>query len=326
MVDPDPAASATADDLGVRWFAALDALLASDPLPDGAIIATPNALHREHAERCIAAGVPILVEKPIATSVTDGLAIAEAAAGAGVPLLVGHHRRHSPIITAARDVIRSGALGEVVAASTTTLFAKPAEYFEAAAWRREPGGGPILINLIHDVDALRHLIGEIVDVQALASSHVRNRPVEETVAVNLRFASGALGSLLLSDAAASPLSWELTAGEDPAFPRYPDHDPTVIAGSQGTLGLPSLRLLRYPEQPSWRLPLEASVVSVQAADPLTRQLEHFLRVIERRDAPLVSGPDAVESLRVTLAVTAAIASGATVSCAPPGLDRAADRS
>lgn len=326
MVDPDRAAEALAVDVGAPWFATLDALLASGPLPDGAIIATPNALHREHAERCIAAGIPVLVEKPIATSVADGLAIAGAAARAGVPLLVGHHRRHSPILAAAREVVRSGSLGQIVAASTMTLFAKPAEYFEAADWRRLPGGGPILINLIHDVDALRHLVGEIVSVQALASNHVRGRPVEETVAVNLRFASGAVGSLLLSDAAASPLSWELSAGEDSSFPRHEGHDATVISGTDGSLGLPSLRLLRDEGHRSWRLPLRTSVVPAQPADPLARQLEHFVRVISGREAPLVSGPDAIESLRVTLAVSAAIASGGTVNCAPPDLDSVEDRS
>ncbi|MCY4375937.1 MAG: Gfo/Idh/MocA family oxidoreductase, partial [Spirochaetaceae bacterium] len=62
---------------------------------DGAIIATPNAEHREGGLLCAEAGVPMLVEKPIAASTADGSALVEAAARRGVPLLVGQHRRHS---------------------------------------------------------------------------------------------------------------------------------------------------------------------------------------------------------------------------------------
>lgn len=76
----------------------------------------------------------------------------------------------------------------------SAVFYKPDEYFDAAPWRREAGGGPILIKMIHEIGNLRSLCGEIVAVQALASSATRDFPVEDTVAINLRFASGALGT------------------------------------------------------------------------------------------------------------------------------------
>jgi predicted dehydrogenase len=326
VVDPDPAAEALAAQSGAPWHATLDGLLIRAGLPDGVIIATPSSLHREHAERCIAAGIPILVEKPIATTVEDGLGMAETAARHAVPLLVGHHRRHSPVLAAAREVIATGALGDLVAVSATTMFAKPEAYFQAAPWRRQPGGGPILINLIHDIDALRFLVGDVASVQAMAATHVRGHPVEETVSVNLQFANGALGSLLLSDTAASPLSWELTAGEDPSFPQQRGHDSYLLAGTRGSLGIPTLRLMTYDGEPSWQAPMRTSIVPVQTVDPLARQLDHFRAVIERREAPLVTGWDAVESLRVTLAVVEAARTGDTVRCAPPDLDSVPARS
>ena len=234
----------------------------------------------------------------------------------GVPLLVGHHRRHSPTLAAAREIVASGRLGRIVAATATTLLAKPDEYFEVAAWRREPGGGPILINLIHDIDALRMLVGDVVSVRAVASSGVRGLPVEETVVVAVEFAGGALGSLVLSDAAAAPLSWELTAGEDPAYPRYDDRDAYVLAGTLGTLGIPTMRLTTADGTPSWRRPMLASVDRPSGADPLARQLEHFSSVIRGESEPMVTGRDATESLRVTLAVAHSVATGAAVACGP----------
>src|SRR5262245_4661195 len=60
------------------------------------------------------------------------------------------------------------------------MFCKPDNYFEAGPWRRQPGGGPLLINMVHEVGNLRSLCGEIVAVQAFASSATRNFPVEDT--------------------------------------------------------------------------------------------------------------------------------------------------
>ena len=74
-----------------------------------------------------------------------------------------------------------------------TLFDKPEDYFEAA-WRRQSGGGPLLINLVHDLDVLRHLVGEIESVRAFTSSATRGFEVEDTASVAIRFASGVLGS------------------------------------------------------------------------------------------------------------------------------------
>lgn len=315
VVDPDRRAEALARSTGVAWYATLDELLAADP-PDGAVIATPSDLHADHALGCMRAGVPVLVEKPIATNVADATRLAEAADAHGVPLLVGHHRRHSPILAAARDIVRGGVLGDPVAVSATTLFAKPDDYFDEGPWRRQPGGGPILINLIHDIDALRMVVGEIALVQAMSSNRVRRFPVEDTVAVALQFSAGALGTMLVSDAAASALSWEQTAGEDAAFPRHDGRDCYVIAGTRGSLGIPTMRLTTYEGQPSWKRPTRTSIVPVRHADPLARQLEHFCSVIRRAAEPEVSARDARETLRVTLAIEQAARSGQPVSCTP----------
>jgi predicted dehydrogenase len=109
-----------------------------------------------------------------------------------VKLLTGHHRQHNPIMAKAAGIVRSGRLGRLVAVVGTTMFCKPDSYFEAGPWRRQPGGGPLLINMVHEVGNLRSLCGEIVAVQAFASSATRNFPVEDTVAVSLRFANGVL--------------------------------------------------------------------------------------------------------------------------------------
>jgi predicted dehydrogenase len=132
----------------------------------------------------------------------------------------------------------------------------------------------------------------------------------------MRFASGALGTFLLSDAAASGLSWEQTSGEDSAYAQYAEQDAYVVAGTRGSLGIPTLRLSLAEGQPSWHEPMRASRLVASNADPLVRQLEHFCEVIRGHVQPLVPALDAVRTLRVTQAVVEASRSGETVWCGP----------
>jgi predicted dehydrogenase len=309
IVDPSPAAAQAAAEAGVPHYDSLDALLLRNR-PDGIILATPNRLHVPQALQCIAAGVPALIEKPLATSVAEGQQLLAAPDGKA-KLLVGHHRAHSPIMAKAKEVIDSGVLGRLVAVMGSATFMKPDQYFEEADWRRQPGGGPILINMIHEVHSLRILCGEIVAVQAIASHAVRNFPVEDTVAINLQFASGVLGTFMLSDTAACARSWEQTSQENKSYPSYADEDCYVIAGTNGSLAVPTMRLKKYPrpEDRSWWKPFERSVVPMQREDPLRLQLEHFGAVIRGEARPLVTVRDGLANLRITEAIAEAAKSG-----------------
>jgi predicted dehydrogenase len=295
-------------------YSSLDELLAKDP-PEGVVLATPNQLHVPQALQCIEAGLPVLLEKPIAPTVAEGLRLVEEVERRSAKVLIGHHRAHSPIMAKAKEVVDSGALGRIVAVMGSAVFYKPDDYFAQAPWRREPGGGPILINMIHEVHNLRMLCGEIVAVQAFASSAVRGFAVEDTVAINLQFANGALGTFLLSDTAASARSWEQTSRENPAYPSYGDEDCYVIAGTSGSLSIPTMRLKTYarPEDRSWWKPFETGVAPLQRDDPIKRQMEHFGAVVRGEAEPLVTARDGLANLRVTEAIAEAGRSGRTIT-------------
>jgi len=313
VVDPAPASAELAAQQGVPHFDTLDEMLAR-ARPDGVILATPNALHVPQALQCLQAGVGVLVEKPIATTVAEGEALVRAAEASRAPVLVGHHRAHSPIMAQARQVVDSGRLGRLVAVMGSATFFKPAHYFLDGPWRTQPGGGPILINMIHEVHNLRMLCGEIVAVQAFASNAVRGFAVEDTVSINLRFASGALGSFVLSDTAACARSWEQTSQENKAYPSYADEDCYVLTGTLGSLSVPTMRLKTYPraEDASWWKPFEVGTVGMVRDDPLKHQIEHFSQLIRGKVQPLVSARDGLQNLRVTEAIADAARSGRVV--------------
>mmetsp|Transcript_29732 Transcript_29732/g.59121 ORF Transcript_29732/g.59121 Transcript_29732/m.59121 type:complete len:246 (-) Transcript_29732:11-748(-) len=199
---------------GLPMVADIDALAACS---DGVVLAVPNALHRDMAVALAEANCPVLVEKPLAGTAAEGAEMVAAAQKAGMPLLVGHHRRHNPLIAKAKEIIESGTLGPITAVHGQCWLPKPDRYY-ANAWRQGAGAGPLFINLIHDVDVLMHLCGPITRVQAMQSNAIRGAEAEEVSVAILQFASGALGTVNLSDVSLGPWSWELTAGENPAYP------------------------------------------------------------------------------------------------------------
>ena len=117
IIDPSPAARDEARTNGLPWFANLaEALTKSGP--DGVIVATPNQLHVANAGDVVAAGIPVLIEKPIADDAAAAAGLVSRAEEAGVPILVGHHRRHNPIIREAKRLIESGKLGRIRSINT----------------------------------------------------------------------------------------------------------------------------------------------------------------------------------------------------------------
>jgi predicted dehydrogenase len=158
------------------------------------------------------------------------------------------------------------------------------------------------------------LCGDIVEVQALASNAVRGFEVEGTAAVNFRFASGVLGTFLLSDTSASARSWEQTSQENKDYPSYGDEDCYVVAGTMGSLSIPTMRLKKYAkvEDRSWFNPLSSAKLELERHDPLTSQLDHFIEVIKGRATPLVSANDGLQNLLVVEAIASAVQTKQTV--------------
>ncbi len=142
----------------------------------------------------------------------------------------------------------------------------------------------------------------------------RGFAVEDTVAINLRFASGALGTFLLSDTAASARSWEQTSQENKAYASYSDEDCYVIAGTYGSLSIPTMRVKTYgrDEDRSWWKPFDVSVADTTRDDPLEHQMEHFGRVVRGEAAPIVTARDGLQNLRITEAIVKAAETGAVV--------------
>ena len=137
------------------------------------------------------------------------------AAHHGVHLLVGQHRRYSNLVRAAAAAVAHD-IGRLVATNAMVTMRKPDSYYEAE-WRRSAGAGPLLVNLIHEVDLQRAVCGDIDRVQATSAKVGRDFDFDDTAAVLLHFRNGALGTILITESTPSPWSWEAAVSEGMGF-------------------------------------------------------------------------------------------------------------
>lgn len=232
------AAAAAATDLGIRSESDLPTLL---DWADGALIATPTPVHEQSVLACLAAGVPVLCEKPLALDPEVVERLADAADRAGVPLVVGFQRRFDPEATAIRAGIAAGEYGAVYLIRALAMDARPpsVEYIAGS-------GGIFIDQLVHDLDALPWLLGErVVRVSATGSVLVDPRIGEvgdvDTAVVVLTFASGALGVIAAGRRNGDGYDnrWEISAEHVSVTAGLSDRTPLRVPGAPGLLAGPA---------------------------------------------------------------------------------------
>ena len=228
-------------------------------------------------------------------------------------VLVGHHRRYYGVIHKTRVMIRGGAIGKMVSVSGMWTVGKADSYYEPS-WRQLRSSGSVLINLIHEIDSLRYICGDIVSVSAKVANGIRNHPKEETAAVLMEFEGGALGTFLLSDATPSPWTWEHAVGENPSFPKHSQNVYRFV-GSEGSLEFPNLVLWKHENEKSdWHDKLVPQPIEMELEDAYVAQCAHFCAVISGKEKPRITATDATKTLEATLAVFDASETGAEVRC------------
>jgi UDP-N-acetyl-2-amino-2-deoxyglucuronate dehydrogenase len=190
---------------GARPLATLDDLLADDDV-DAVYICVPHGFHRETAVRAAGAGKHVFIEKPMGVTVADAESIVEASAEHRVACGVAFVVRGAPAYAAARDLVASGAIGDVTGFHITYRGDKPASYWTGGwsgratgDWRMHwetAGGGVLLMNTIHDLDAVLWIAGvEVRRVHGAIATTSGPGQVEDVGLAILETADGALGSI-----------------------------------------------------------------------------------------------------------------------------------
>ena len=298
VADPDPKiAGPILNRFNVSFFPDYHGLLKEDV--DAVSVCVPTEHHTKVALDVIRAGLHLLVEKPLASSVRDARRIVEAAKEAGVTLAVGHVERHNPVVRLVKRQLEGNALGELIAASTRRVSSFPARVRDV---------GVIMDLGVHDIDILRYLVASPVEtVYALSGRRIHEK-FEDHANVLLRFANGVHGFVevnWLTPMKVRRLS--LTCLESFVEVDYQEQSLTVSSSTVGQLDPFNL----------YQTPLEHHTqrVHVRKEEPLKLELLDFLTAARDKRAPLVSGEDAVETLRVAEAAMESHRKGRVVQLA-----------
>ena len=309
------AAAAFAAARGCAAEPGLDQLLAR-PDVDVVCVCVPSGLHAEVGVRAARAGKHLVVEKPIDVTLAAADRLIEAARAAGVALTVISQHRFDPGLIELKRLLGDGALGRLVLAEASTKWYRTQAYYDSAGWRGTwaMDGGSLMNQGIHYVDLLRWCMGPVTEVTAVCVTQAHQVEVEDTALAIVRFASGAVGTILSSTAAypGFPQRLEITGTdgtvivEDGRIVRRtfgaqatagvsgddagPDADPDVGAGAAGAAADPAA--------------IEVASHAAQIAD--------LLAAVEEGRAPAVDGQAGRDALEIVRAVYESARTGAPV--------------
>lgn len=163
---------------------------------DIVILTTPSGLHPDQAVEVAKSGRHVMTEKPMATRWEDGLRMVKACDDAGVRLFVVKQNRRNSTLQLLKRAVEQKRFGRIHMVNINVFWTRPQEYYDAAKWRGtwEFDGGAFMNQASHYVDLLDWLIGPVEKIQAMMST-TRDIETEDTGVLNVKWRSGALGSM-----------------------------------------------------------------------------------------------------------------------------------
>ncbi len=163
---------------------------------DVVILTTPSGLHPDQAVEIAKSGRHVMTEKPMATRWEDGLRMVKACDDAGVRLFVVKQNRRNSTLQLLKRAVEQKRFGRIHMVNINVFWTRPQEYYDAAKWRGtwEFDGGAFMNQASHYVDLLDWLIGPVEKIQAMMST-TRDIETEDTGVLNVKWRSGALGSM-----------------------------------------------------------------------------------------------------------------------------------
>lgn len=189
--------SKAASSLKVEGFNHLEEMLSAKPELDLITLCSPSGLHAQQAITVAAKNKHVVTEKPMATRWSDGINMVNACDKAQVKLFVVKQNRYQPALQLLKEALTNNRFGRIYLVNLNVFWTRPQSYYDQARWRGtwEFDGGAFMNQASHYVDLLDWLIGPVQSVQAMMSTLAINMEAEDTGILNLRWRSGALGSM-----------------------------------------------------------------------------------------------------------------------------------
>jgi UDP-N-acetyl-2-amino-2-deoxyglucuronate dehydrogenase len=299
----------SAKELASRYGCAAEpdlAALLGRPDIDVVSICVPSGLHAVVGTQAAAAGKHLVIEKPIDVTLEAADRLISAARSAGVAMTVISQHRFDTGLDELRRLLDSGALGTLLLGDASTKWYRTQGYYDSAEWRGTwaMDGGSLMNQGVHYVDLLSWCMGPVAEVTAVCATQAHQVEVEDTALAIVRFASGALGTIVSSTAVYPGFSQRLE-----------------ITGTEGTVvvedGRIVLRALRSeaPGAPGGSAESAADAAAEPAGlDPASHaaQIADLLGAIDQGRKPSVTAASARDTLAIVCAVYESAREGRTV--------------
>jgi len=310
------AARVSGEECGVAWFQDYHELLKMDGL-EVVDIATPHYLHAPMAIEALEAGIHVVVEKPMAMAVSEADEMVAAARSAGRLLGVCQNYRCAPEMVVAKRLIEEGILGRVTNAVWSAPRVRTQAYYDSGKWRgtwEREGGGVVINQGIHDLDALRYLLGEPSRVLGSIQRLCHDIEVEDVVNAIVEFKSGASAAYQATTVNAAGCCHAELYGDKAA----------LVLGEEIRLGKSEVcgsEFIRTdPRAESWAAPKVTweTLERGEEEDSHAVIIGDFARAVREGREPMVNGEDGRGTLEL---VNAVIMSGVTGRAVGLPLDR-----
>ena len=305
-------ASSFADEYLSRSYTDVKTMVQEEQL-DLVIICTPHPNHLEPTTEALEAGAHVLVEKPLASSLQDCDAMISAARDAGLKLGVISQRRWYPPTLRVKEAIEQGKIGKPVLATINMLGWRDEAYYQSDAWRgswEHEGGGVMVNQAPHQLDLFCWLMGPIEEVYGHWDN--LNHPyieVEDTALAIVKFKSGALGNIILSNSQKPGIFGKIQVhGENGASVGVQTEGGAMFIAGMAPITEP-------PVNDLWTVPGEEHLLEEFTAedkdlferiDPMVYfirlQIEEFLEALGEGREPLVNGEEARRTVELFTAI------------------------
>ena len=262
---------------------------------DAVVVATPVSTHGDLAEEALRAGKHVLVEKPLARTSAEAEHLVKVAEAAGRVLMVGHTFLYNPAVTALRQLIRDGVLGDIYYINTQRLNLGLFQRDINVMWDLAP----------HDLSILMHILGtEPVAVSAVGSAYVRPG-IEDVAYVNLEFANRVRAAIHVSWLDPNKVR-RITVVGSKKMAVYDDVEALEkIRIYDKGVDQPAATTSFGDFQLSYRYG-DIMIPHISVTEPLRLECEHFLHCIRQGAIPLSDGRQGVAVVRVLEAAQAAL--------------------
>ncbi len=276
-----------------KWYTDADDMFRNEKI-DVCCVCVPSGLHHEIAIKAAGYGINVLCEKPLDINSDNMLEMIKACEDNNVKLGAIFQRRTYQAACEVKKAIDNGSFGKITIGSAHLYFYRDQDYYDSGEWRGTwalDGGGALMNQGVHGVDMITWLMGGVKSVRADCKRLLWNTEVEDTAVITLTYKNGAVGVIECTTSVYPGLETVFTVGGQNGSVLFGDNMIYSWKFKNDT-----------PSQPEIEDAFAGTNCSYDDCSPHAVQIEDMARAVIENREPMITGKEAMQSVKVILAI------------------------